>query len=122
MVVPFGVALDTMGNIYIADQGKPKAGCRSKQSPAILVFPPYNKKIPYTKPIREIQGCNTLLHAPTDIKVNKDGTVYVADTTKTGAGIIYFFAAGSGGPGNHDVKPIGYYTSPGAVTGIGIVP
>jgi hypothetical protein len=115
------VALDSMGNIYIADQGKPSAKCSSKDAPAILVFPPYSKKIPYTKPIREIQGCNTKLHAPTDIKVNKDGVIYVADSTRTGAGVIYIFPAGSGGAGKHDVAPT-YYTSPGAVTGIGIVP
>jgi hypothetical protein len=122
VITPLSVALDTMGNIYIVDQGQQNAKCGSAQAPAILVFPPYNKKIPYTKPIRKIQGCNTLLHAPTDIKVNKDGVVYIADSTTTGAGIIYVFAAGVGGGKVHDVAPLKSYTSPGAVTGIGITP
>ena len=85
MITPFSVALDTNANIYIVDQGKPKASCSSSQAPAILVFPPYNKKIPYTKPIRKIQGCDTMLNAPTDIKVNKDGLIYVADSTSSGS-------------------------------------
>ncbi len=87
MVTPFSVALDSSSNIYIVDQGKSKAGCKSTSGPAILVFPPYNKKIPFTKPIRTIRGCNTELNAPTDIKVNANGVIYVADSTKSGAGI-----------------------------------
>ncbi len=117
VITPYGVALDSMGNIYIADGGKPNANCKSSKAPAILVFPPYNKKIPYTKPIRKIQGCKTQLLAPTDIKVNSDGVTYVADSTQSGAGVIYIFPAGANG----DVAPT-YYKSPGAVTGIGLVP
>ena len=75
------------------------------------------KKIPYTKPIRKIQGCNTLLNQPTDIKLNKVGIIYVADSTRSGSGIIYVFPAGSNG----NVAPTNY-TSRGAVTGLGIIP
>jgi hypothetical protein len=117
VITPFGVALDSMGNIYIADQGKPNAGCHSKDGPAILVFPPFNKKIPFTKPIRKIHGCSTMLNIPTDIKVNPKGITYVADETTTGAGVVLIFPAGANG----DVAPT-YYTSPGSVTGIGLVP
>ncbi len=122
VVTPYSVAVDTDGFIYILDQGRPKQKCGSSNGPAILVFPPYNKKIPFTKPVRTIRGCNTKLNAPTDIKVNPDGLIYVADTTTTGAGIIYIFAAGAGSGSQHDIAPQSNYTSPGAVTGIGLVP
>jgi hypothetical protein len=126
VITPLGVALDPMGNIYIADQGKPNAGCHSPEGPAILIFPPYNKKIPYTKPIRKINGCSTLLNAPTDVKVNSAGVIYVADSTPSGTGVIYVFPAEANGNvcptgPSGDVCPT-YYKSSGAVTGIGLVP
>ena len=71
----------------------------------------------YGKPLRKIQGCNTQLIAPTDVKVDSSGTMYVADQTSTGGGIIYIFAAGSNG----NAAPTSY-KSPGTVTGLGIVP
>jgi hypothetical protein len=122
VITPFSVAVDPNANIYIVDRGKPNANCNSSQAPAVLVFPPYNKKIPYTKPIRKIQGCHTMLNAPSDIKVNPDGVIYIADSTPTGGGIILVFAAGTGTSGSHDVPPVAMYTSPGAVTGLGLVP
>jgi hypothetical protein len=117
MITPIGVALDSSGNIYIVDQGRRGASCSSSEGPAILVFPPYNKRIPYTKPIREIQGCKTMLNQPTDIKLNSAGVIYVADSTPAGKGVILIFPAGASG----SPTPT-YYTSPGAVTGIGIIP
>jgi hypothetical protein len=121
LITPASVALDSSGNIYIIDQGLQNASCHSKQAPAIYVFPPYNKKIPYTKPTRTVQGCKTLLNKPTDLKVNSAGLVYVADSTRAGAGIIYVFAAGASG-GVQNVAPTTNFTSPGAVTGLGLVP
>lgn len=118
VITPMSVALDASGNIYILDQGHPKASCSASNAPAILVFPPYNKKIPYTKPIRKVQGCKTLLLTPTDIKINKDGLIFVADETRAGKGIIYVYEAGAAG----NQAPMSNYTSPGAVTGLGIIP
>ena len=118
MITPTGVALDSSGNIYIVDQGRRGASCKASDGPAILVFPPYNKRIPFTKPIRKIQGCNTMLYQPTDIKLNSAGVTYVADSTSGGKGIILIFPAGAGAGNNHNVTPTNY-TSPGAVTGIG---
>ena len=117
IITPVGIGLDQSGNIYIADQGKPKASCSSTSAPAILVFPPYSAKHGYTKPIRKIQGCLTKLKLPTDVKVDSAGITYVADTSASGAGIIYIFPANANG----NVTPTNY-TSPGAVTGLGIVP
>jgi hypothetical protein len=110
-----GIALDQSGDIYIADQGVPNAGCGSRRGPAILVFAPFSAK--KSQPIRRIQGCNTQLNAPTDVKVDAIGLTYVADSTKTGSGVIYIFQPGANG----NVTPTNY-TSPGAVTGLGIVP
>jgi hypothetical protein len=118
VITPLGVALDKSSNIYIVDQGKQNAGCHSSQAPAILEFPPYNRRIPFKQPIRKIQGCATLLNAPTDIKINKNGLIYVADSTTAGAGRIYVYAATASG----NAAPMTYYSSPGTVTGIGIIP
>ena len=64
-------------------------------------------------------GCNTLLNAPTDVKVDSNGLVYVADSPLTGGGgVIYVYAAGARG----DVAPSAIYKSPGTVTGLGLVP
>lgn len=115
IITPVGIALDQSGNIYIADQGVRNAPCGSHEAPAILVFAPFSAKL--HKPIHKIQGCNTLLVAPTDVKVDSTGIIYVADSTKTGAGVIYLFPGGQFG----NVAP-SMFKSPGAVTGLGIVP
>lgn len=120
--MPTSVALDTAGNLYISDQGAAHSGCKSSNGPAVLIFAHPKVKgvgnIISTAPTHIITGCATELNAPTDIKVDSQGLIYVADTTKTGNGIIYIFAAGV----YNNVKPMGFYTSGGNVSGLSVVP
>jgi hypothetical protein len=66
-----------------------------------------------------ICGPNTLLTAPTDVKVDNNGYVYVADEA-SGAGVIYVFAPIATANGN--VAPLSTLKSPGAVIGLGLTP
>ncbi|HZY99713.1 MAG TPA: hypothetical protein VFE36_09075, partial [Candidatus Baltobacteraceae bacterium] len=120
--VPTSVAVDTVGNVYVSDQGAPHAKCRAKNGPAILIFAKPNVKgvgnIITSPPTHIISGCATKLNAPTDIKVDSQGLIYVADTTSSGNGIIYIFAPDKYG----DVPYMGYFTSGGNVTGLSVVP
>jgi hypothetical protein len=114
VITPIGIDVDSSGNIYVADQGK--LGMKgSGLGPAILVFArPKTTGLVNVKPIREIQGNNTLLTTPTDVKVDStSGLIYVADSTT-----ILVFAINASG----NVSPKFTYKSPGALTGLGIVP
>ena len=114
IVAPTSVAIDGAGRIYVSDQGSPLVHC----SAAILIFPP-NIKGAYTNPpVGVIKGCATKLLAPTDVKVGSNGRIYVADSTASGGGVIYIYSINS----RNNAAPLLYYTSPGAVTGLGLVP
>lgn len=106
---PTGVALDGSGNIYVSDQAS--TAC-TPACPAILVFPSGSTTPSF------IAGSSTKLFAPTDVKVDSSGKIYVADSTAAGAGIIYVFAAGSTG----NVAPSTSFSSPGTVIGLGLAP
>ncbi|HVA28537.1 MAG TPA: hypothetical protein VNF68_10175 [Candidatus Baltobacteraceae bacterium] len=110
---PTGIALDANGNIYVADQASTVC---SPHCPAILRF----AASPTTgaAPTGAIAGAATLLFAPTDVKVDSTGLIYVADSTSAGAGVVYVFAAGASG----NVAPIATFSSPGSVTGLGLSP
>ena len=112
---PTSVAVDTNGNIYIADSGAIGASCNSSTAAAVLVFAPPKAKGPINKPpLRKITGCATTLTTPTDVKVNTTAAlIYVADSSR----ILVFPLTASG-----NATPSAIYKSPGAVTGVGIVP
>lgn len=115
---PTGIALDSNSNIYVSD-GAAALGataCGGKAAcPAVLIFPAGANGAVTPK---AIAGSATLLNAPTDVKVDKTGNIYVGDTTSAGAGVIYIFAPGASG----NVAPTTTFTSPGAVIGIGLTP
>lgn len=114
---PTGIALDASGNIYVSDQASNVCGTTC---PAILIFPASAAAGGYSgAPLKFIAGpANTKLFAPTDVKVDGSGNIYVADSTASGAGVIYVYAAGSTG----DVAPSKTLTSPGTVIGLGLTP
>jgi hypothetical protein len=113
IVTPAGVDVDSSGIIYVADQGQ----LGHLHSAAILVFAKPSVKgdgnILNVKPIRKIQGANTGLTTPTDVKVNSSaGLIYVADSKN----ILVYPITASG-----NTAPTLTYTSPGALTGLGII-
>jgi len=114
VTTPTSVAVDSAGNVYVSDQGNVTLGV----APAILVFPPNLSGTVTSAPVRKISGAATLLFAPTDVKLDSTGKIYVADSTAAGAGVIYVFAAGSTG----NTAPSATFTSPGNAIGIGILP
>ena len=113
VVTPAGVDVDGNGNIYVADQGQ----LGVKNSAAVLVFAKPSVKGPgivlNVKPVRKIQGSATGLTTPTDVKVDTtSGLIYVADSMH----ILVFKITDSGDP-----SPTFTYSSPGALTGLGII-
>ncbi|MDE2482691.1 MAG: hypothetical protein KGN02_10920 [bacterium] len=111
---PTGIALDANGNMYVSDQASTICGGGAK-CPAILIFPAGSNGAVTPS---AIAGSNTNLLAPTDVKVDGKGQIYVADSTRAGAGVIYIFAAGATG----NVAPIATYASPGNVIGLALSP
>lgn len=115
VVTPTGVDVDSDGNIYISDEGQ----LGVKNSAAILVFaPPKTKGVLNVAPLRVIEGNRgsnkTMLTTPTDVKVDsKAGLIYVADSNH----VLVFDIKAKG-----NVAPVAVYNSPGAVTGLGLVP
>lgn len=114
LVVPVSVGLDSSNAIYVADQGNPSGG----MAPAIRVYAANPSGIANVAPIRTISGSLTLLNAPSDVRVDSSGLIYVSDSTAAGAGVIDVYPAGANG----NIAPVKTYTSPGAVIGIALTP
>jgi hypothetical protein len=109
---PTGIALDTSGKIYVADQASTVC---TPACPAILIFPAgSNGSVTPTA----IDGSSTGLVAPTDVKVDSTGKIYVSDTTTNGKGMVHVYAAGASG----NVAPVSSFTSPGSALGLGLLP
>jgi hypothetical protein len=84
---PFGIALDSGGNIYVANELGGQNGRGS-----VTIYPPGSKG--NAKPSASIAGHNTTLHTPTGIAVDSDGNIYVANY---GGPKVTVFAAGGKG-------------------------
>jgi len=113
---PTGIGLDSNLNIYVADPASKSTLCGSSPCAAILKFAAGSNL--NVAPTTVIAGPATLLYAPTDVKVDSSGQIYVADSNQAGAGVIYIFAATASG----NVAPVATFTSPGAVIGLGLSP
>lgn len=113
---PSGLALDSAGNIYVSDEGSVSV------APSILIFPSGLTGTENVAPSCKITGSNTDLFAPTDVAVDTSGNIYVADTTATGAGMVYVFSGVSLTCGTANVAPSRSLTSPGVPIGLGILP
>jgi hypothetical protein len=94
-----GIALDTQGELYVADGG---AGTVVAAG-SILVFK--SGATGNVAPIRTIAGANTQITSPSSIAVDSDGTIYVGENNQQASsaaatetfGSILRFAAGASG-------------------------
>jgi hypothetical protein len=109
---PTGLAIDTGDNIYVSDQASTIC---TPACPAILIFAAGSNGA--AAPIGHISGSNTGLVAPTDVKVDANKNIYVADE-KAGSGVVYVFAAGATG----NVAPTATLNATGAPIGLGLTP
>jgi len=112
--LPLGLALDSSGNIYVANEGSQNGGADS-----ITVYPPNSNG--NVTPTATITGGNTGLSTPVGIALDSSANIYVAEEDYNGGdpdGSFEVFAAGSNG----NVAPtrILYGTGNGLDTPVGI--
>lgn len=116
LAAPLGIALDSNGNLYVADAGG------SGIAPKILIFNgPFAAGLLNLTPSHTIVSQNPAFVNPTDVKVDTTGNVYVVDA---GSGPnanskLLIFPAGTYGT----VTPASAITLPnGSATGVGLSP
>ncbi|MFN2449968.1 MAG: NHL repeat-containing protein [Candidatus Baltobacteraceae bacterium] len=86
---PMGVALDSAGNLYVADAGAPAA--------RILVFAAPGPGVQNVAPIRSITSASLI--DPMDVKVDAAGLIYVVDrgASPSGSSKLLVFSATANG-------------------------
>ncbi len=104
---PYGIAMDSSGNIYVADDGDET--CDATES--VYVYPA--KTSGNVAPIATIGGSNTALCYPSGIALDSSGNIYVADIGATSE-FVYPPLGSSTGPLNE--APIA--TISGSSTGL----
>ncbi len=93
LTYPTGVAVDSSGNIYVADY----------YALSVFVYPPLGSSTGFLNeaPIAAISGDNTGLYLPTGIAVDSSRNIYVADEGISDSIIyppsVYVYSAGSNG-------------------------
>jgi sugar lactone lactonase YvrE len=102
---PYGIALDSSGNIYVADEG----------AASVFVYPPLaslpkQPNYPNVTPIATISGNNTGLSGPYGIALDSSGNIYVADFS---ANSVFTYPA-LGGTGWVAGTPATYSVTPTA--------
>ena len=104
---PAGMALDSAGNIYVAN-----AGSTNDSSDSITIYAA--GKFGDVAPIAIISGSHTGLNLPHGIGIDSDGKIYVANDGSDNKGIdtVTVYERGSTG----DAKPIA--TISGSLTGL----
>jgi len=104
---PYGIALDSSGNIYVADEG----------AASVFVYPPLaslpsQPNYPNVTPIATISGSNTGLSGPYGIALDSSGNIYVADLSAASVFVYPPLASLPSQPNYPNVAPAATISGP----------